>query len=220
MDILLQITEPQAPETLTWFQLLAKGGVIMYPILFLSLAALYVFIERYLYLQKAAKHKREFISAIKSALHNGDIAGAKSVARMESSATGTIILSGINSIGKPTREIESTLESATNIQVAEMENHTGYLGIIAGVAPMLGFIGTISGIIQIFYNISLSDNISIGIIAGGLYEKMITSGSGLVVGVLAYSAYHLLHLKIHRFTLQIQKDVFDFLQSITNPAKN
>src|SRR5688572_25303053 len=121
MNILLQITtEAPSPESLTWFELLAKGGVIMIPILLLSLAALYVFIERYLYLQKAAKHKREFISAIKSALHAGDISGAKSVARMESSATGTIILSGINSIGKPTREIESTLESATNIQVAEM----------------------------------------------------------------------------------------------------
>jgi biopolymer transport protein ExbB len=220
MNILLQITETQTPESMTWFQLLAKGGVIMIPILLLSLATLYVFLERYLYLRKAALHRREFIANIKSTLQSGDIAAAKSFARMEQSATGAIILSGINSIGKPTREIESTLESATNIQVAEMENHTGYLGIIAGVAPMLGFIGTISGIIQIFYNISLSDNISIGIIAGGLYEKMITSGSGLVVGVLAYSAYHLLHLKIHRFTLQIQKDVFDFLQSITNPVKH
>lgn len=220
MNILLQITETQTPESMTWFQLLAKGGVIMIPILLLSLATLYVFLERYLYLRKAALHRREFITNIKSTLQSGDIAAAKSFARMEQSATGVIILSGINSIGKPTREIESTLESATNIQVAEMENHTGYLGIIAGVAPMLGFIGTISGIIQIFYNISLSDNISIGIIAGGLYEKMITSGSGLVVGVLAYSAYHLLHLKIHRFTLQIQKDVFDFLQSITNPVKH
>ncbi|MFZ2905137.1 MAG: MotA/TolQ/ExbB proton channel family protein [Cyclobacteriaceae bacterium] len=218
MNNLLQITE--APDSLTWFELLSKGGVIMIPIFLLSLAALYVFIERYLFLSKATKHKREFMTNIKSALQSGDIASAKSFAKMEPSSTGVIILSGLNSIGKPTRDIESTLESSTNIQIAEMENHTGYLGIIAGVAPMLGFIGTISGIIQIFYNISLSDNISIGIIAGGLYEKMITSGSGLVVGVLAYSAYHLLHLKIHRFTLQIQKDVFDFLHAITNPGKN
>ncbi len=218
MKMLLQIS--QTPESMTWFQLLSKGGVIMIPIFLLSLAALYVFIERYLYISKAAKYKKEFISNIRSTLNSGDIASAKSFARMEASATGMIILSGLDCIGRPVREIESTLESATNIQVAEMENHTGYLGIIAGVAPMLGFIGTISGIIQIFYNISLSDNISIGIIAGGLYEKMITSGSGLVVGVLAYSAYHLLHQKIHQFTLQIQKDVFDFLQSIANPSKN
>jgi len=218
MNNLLQITE--TPESLTWFELLSKGGVIMIPIFLLSLAALYVFIERYLFLSKATRYKREFMANIKSALQAGDITSAKSFAKVEASSTGVIILSGLNSIGKPTRDIESTLESSTNIQIAEMENHTGYLGIIAGVAPMLGFIGTISGIIQIFYNISLSDNISIGIIAGGLYEKMITSGSGLVVGVLAYSAYHLLHLKIHRFTLQIQKDVFDFLHAITNPGKN
>ena len=218
MNTLLQITE--TPDSLTWFELLSKGGVIMIPIFLLSIATLYLFIERYLFLLKATRHKKEFMMNIKSALQAGDISSAKSFAKMESSSTGVIILSGLNSIGKPTRDIESTLESATNIQVAEMENHTGYLGIIAGVAPMLGFIGTISGIIQIFYNISLSDNISIGIIAGGLYEKMITSGSGLVVGVLAYTAYHFLHMKIHRFTLQAQKDVFDFLQSITNPVKN
>ena len=103
MNILLQITETltetQTPESMTWFQLLAKGGVIMIPILLLSLAALYVFIERYLYLQKAAKHKKEFISNIKSTLQSGDIAAAKSFARMEPSATGIIILSGLNSVG-------------------------------------------------------------------------------------------------------------------------
>jgi biopolymer transport protein ExbB len=99
-----------------------------------------------------------------------------------------------------------------------MEKNTGYLGIIAGIAPMLGFVGTISGIIRIFYEISLSDNISIGIIAGGLYEKMITSGSGLIVGVIAYSAYHLLNQRISRFSREMQKDVFEFMRSILSPA--
>jgi biopolymer transport protein ExbB len=219
MNNLLQITE--TPESLTWFELLSKGGVIMIPIFLLSLAAHFMFLLN----ATSFYPKPQGISASLWPILNRPcrqviLLSAKSFAKVEASSTGVIILSGLNSIGKPTRDIESTLESSTNIQIAEMENHTGYLGIIAGVAPMLGFIGTISGIIQIFYNISLSDNISIGIIAGGLYEKMITSGSGLVVGVLAYSAYHLLHLKIHRFTLQIQKDVFDFLHAITNPGKN
>ena len=95
-----------------------------------------------------------------------------------------------------------------------MEKDTGYLGIIAGVAPMLGFIGTISGVIKIFYNISLSDNISIGIISGGLYQKMICSGTGLIVGVIAYSCYHVLQMMIDRFTINMLRQSNEFLKAI------
>ncbi len=94
-----------------------------------------------------------------------------------------------------------------------------YLGLIAGIAPMLGFIGTISGVIKIFYNISLTDNISIGIIAGGLYEKMISSGSGLLVGLLAYTSYHLLNHIIDGFSLNVQKQTLSFLQRIQKTSK-
>jgi biopolymer transport protein ExbB len=116
------------------------------------------------------------------------------------------------------KEIEGVMESTANVEVGEMEKGTGYLGIIAGIAPMLGFIGTISGIIRIFYTISLSDNISIGIIAGGLYEKMITSGAGLVVGVLAYTGYHILSQMIQNFTLRAQRDSLEFIRCIMSPA--
>ena len=191
----------------------------MIPILLLSVAAVYVAIERYLYLRSTLNRDSNFLSKITRALSSGNIAEAKRYAQDEDSATGRIISSGIDSIGRPIRDIESMLESATNIEVAEMEKHTGYLGVIAGIAPMLGFIGTILGIIHIFYEISLTDNISIGTISGGLYEKMITSGTGLAVGILAYMAYHLLLLRIGRFTLQIQKDVFDFLRSLQAPTK-
>jgi biopolymer transport protein ExbB len=87
----------------------------------------------------------------------------------------------------------------------------GFLGLTSGIAPMLGFIGTISGIIKIFYNISVSDNISIGIIAGGLYEKMITSGAGLIVGVIAYAGYHLLNTRIDRFNNKLQETAMEFI---------
>jgi biopolymer transport protein ExbB len=116
--------------------------------------------------------------------------------------------------GKQGKDVEGIMESAANIEIAEMEKNLGYLGIIAGIAPMLGFIGTISGVIKIFYNISLADNISIGIIAGGLYQKMICSGAGLIVGVIAYSCYHYLQLMIDRYTIAMQKDVNDFLKSL------
>jgi biopolymer transport protein ExbB len=222
MNILLQIVETppviEASQELSIASLLWKGGVVMIPILILSLITVYVFIERFLYIRSVTKGKKDLMVHVKNRLQQGDIKGARLYAEQESSATGRIILSGLEYVGKPVKDIETMMESSANIEVAEMEKNTGYLGIIASIAPMVGFIGTISGVIRIFYNISLSDNISIGIISGGLYEKMITSGAGLIVGVLAYSGYHYLHLKIQRFTLQVQKDAYEFMRSILSPA--
>jgi biopolymer transport protein ExbB len=214
MTILLQIQEAPQEFELTIFDLLMKGGVIMIPIFLLLLVATYFAIERFLYLRQITKRKPEFIPTIRKHLTEGDIKAANMYAEHEQSATGRVIYNGLQFVGKPYKEIESVMESSINIQVARMEENLGYLGIIAGVAPMLGFIGTITGIIRIFYTISLADNISIGIIAGGLYEKMITSGSGLVVGVLAFVAYHLLHQRIQKFTLNVQEDTLEFLRVI------
>jgi biopolymer transport protein ExbB len=190
--MILQITQAVTPasEELSIFELIMKGGAVMVPILLLSLATIYITVERYLYIRSVTKGRKDLMTHIKRYLISGDIKGARAFAAQENNAIGKIIASGLDHVGKPVKEIESMIELSANIEIAEMEKNTGYLGIIAGIAPMLGFVGTISGIIRIFYEISLSDNISIGIIAGGLYEKMITSGSGLIVGVIAYSAYH------------------------------
>lgn len=103
---------------------------------------------------------------------------------------------------------------AADIEIGQMEKHLGHLGLIAGIAPTLGFIGTISGVIKIFYSISVTENISIGNISGGLYEKMISSGAGLIVGIIAYSAYHLLNGKIDNFALKVQKQILEFVNII------
>ena len=190
----------------------------MYPILLLSVASFYLLVERYLYIRSVTKSRSDLMGQIKRYLQSGDIKAARMLAGQEASATGRIISAGVEHIGKPVKEIETMMESATNIEIGEMEKNLGYLGVIAGIAPMLGFVGTIGGIIKIFYDISLDDNISIGIISGGLYQKMITSGSGLIVGVIAYASYHLLQQKINRFTLSIQKDVYEFMRSILSPA--
>jgi biopolymer transport protein ExbB len=221
-SILLQIaTDPVVPTPtgLSFFSLLVKGGPVMIPIAILSFISLYIMGERYFYLRQASRVKNDFVLRVNKYLKEGDIKGARLFAEQENTATAAIILVGLDSLGRPMKEIDSMIESAANIELAEMEKHMGYLGIIAGVAPMLGFIGTISGIIRIFYSISLSDNISIGIIAGGLYEKMITSGSGLIVGVVAYSGYHLLQMKIGKFTLQMQRSVLEFMRAITSSSK-
>lgn len=212
LNIIGLIPAVTTAQTTTWFDLLMKGGFIMIPIVLLSFITVYIFIERYSYIKKATVIESGLVNSIVQELKNGHLDRAVIHAQNNQTAAGRIFESGLTKVGKPLQEIESYMESSTNLEITRMERDTGYLGIIAGIAPMLGFIGTISGVIKIFYNISLADNISIGIIAGGLYQKMICSGAGLIVGVIAYSAYHYLQLKIDRYTIDLQENLLKFLK--------
>lgn len=196
------------------FELLIKGGIIMIPILLLSVLSIYLFIERFLYIRNATQINTGLIAGVMDELRKRSVGKAIELSKQDGTATGRIIESGLAQAGKPLKEIEGQMESVTNLEISMMEKDMGYLGIIAGVAPMLGFIGTISGVIKIFYNISLADNISIGIIAGGLYQKMICSGTGLIVGVIAYSCYHYLQLIIDRYTIKLQRHVIELMKVI------
>lgn len=188
-------------------ELLMKGGFIMIPIILLSIISVYLIIERHSYIRKKAVIDESFVKNIMDELRNNRHEEALMHTRYNKTSLAKILESGLSQKDKTSKEAESYMESATNIEIAMMEKDTGYLGIIAGVAPMLGFIGTISGVIKIFYNISLADNISIGNIAGGLYQKMICSGSGLIVGVIAYCGYHYLQMMIDRFSISLQSQV-------------
>jgi biopolymer transport protein ExbB len=197
----------------TVLDLMMKGGYIMIPIVLLSLVSVYLFIERIAYIKRYAAIDNGLISTILDDLKKGHRDNALIRARNDQASLGKILESGIEQTGKPLSEVERFLESSTNLEITKMEKNTGYLGIIAGIAPMLGFIGTISGVIKIFYNISLADNISIGIISGGLYQKMICSGAGLIVGVLAYTAYHYIQMRIDRYTIRLQESLIQFLKA-------
>jgi biopolymer transport protein ExbB len=213
--ILLAANQPHLKDTNevnNVFELLMKGGFIMVPILLLSVFSIYLFIERFLYIRKTTILDEGMVSDIITEIRNRKHQNALNHSRNSDTSLGRILESGLSQSGKTTKEIENSMESAANLEISEMEKNTGYLGIIAGIAPMLGFIGTIAGVIKIFYNISLADNISIGIIAGGLYQKMICSGVGLIVGVIAYSCYHYLQMMIDRYTIRLQKEMNQFLK--------
>ena len=206
------------PQSLQLFDLVAKGGWVMVPIAFLFFAALYLMFERYFVIRSQTKSDANFIDNIRDMVAQGNIKSAESFAKNQRTAMGRVFEKAIGRIGSPIREIESTIETVGQIELSRLERNMGYLGIIAGIAPMMGFIGTISGIIRIFYDISLTDNISVGIIAGGLYEKMITSGAGLIVGVIAYTCYHLLNMMIERFTLALEVNAFEFIEVLQKPT--
>jgi biopolymer transport protein ExbB len=208
--ILVLLLQPELKDTNSVSnvaELLMKGGYIMIPIILLSIISIYIFIERFTYIKRSSIIDEAVVSNVIDGIRNKKHDEAVTQARFSNTSLGRILESGLNNAGKSAREAESYMEATANLEISVMEKDTGYLGIIAGIAPMLGFIGTISGVIKIFYNISLADNISIGIIAGGLYQKMICSGTGLIVGVIAYTAYHYLQMMIDRFSIDMQRQV-------------
>lgn len=219
LSVLLQTTDHAsklniqnvATQHLSFFELLLKGGVILIPIGILSLISVYLIAEKYFYIRKSSKVNPKLRADFKGALQKGSTDNALVALQSEQGAYSTIFTHAVKDFSLPAEEIEKEIESVSNIQVAKINKNLNYLGLIAGIAPMLGFIGTISGIIKIFYNISVTDNISIGIIAGGLYEKMISSGSGLIVGVIAYSGYHVLNMMVDKFISLVEEDAFDVL---------
>lgn len=205
-------------QSIGLFDLLAKGGLVMIPIAILFFAALYLIFERFFIIRSQTKSDDGFIDNVKDMVLQGNIKSAESFCKNQRTALGRVFEKAIGRIGSPIREIEGTVETVGQIELARLERNLGYLGVIAGIAPMLGFIGTIGGIIRIFYDISLTDNISIGIIAGGLYQKMITSGAGLIVGVIAYTGYHMLNMMIERFTLKLEMNAFEFMEVLQKPT--
>lgn len=204
-------------QEMTLFSFLLKGGAFLIPIIILLFYTIYLIFERYLSIKKAVKFDPLLIKDVRMQLNAGNMDAAVSLAERSSTAAGNVLKEGILTIGRPISEIESNMERAANIEIGEMEKRMGHLGLIAGIAPTLGFVGTISGVIKIFYSISVTENISIGNISGGLYEKMISSGAGLVVGIIAYAAYHLFNGTIDHFSLNIQKQILEFVNIIQRP---
>jgi len=203
---------------ITGLEFFLKGGVFLVPILILLFYTIFQMVERYLYIKKASKYDENLLSDVRTHLNSGNIALAISAAERDKTAFGNVVKEGIQTIGRPLSEIESNMDKVANIEIGIMEKKLGHLGLIAGIAPTLGFIGTISGVIKIFYTISITEDISIGSISGGLYEKMISSGSGLIVGIIAFAAYHLLNGMIDKFTLNVQRNNLEFVKIIQRPS--
>jgi biopolymer transport protein ExbB len=210
-------TVPVTTDSVSYLDFLLKGGIMIIPIILLLFFCIYLIVERYLSIKKATKQDENMINDVRIQLKSGKIDNAIMMCGRGNTASGNIIKSGISIIGRPISEIESVMEKTANVEIAEMEKGLGYLGLISGIAPILGFIGTISGVIKIFHTISNTGNLNIQTISGGLYEKMISSGAGLVVGVIAYSAYHLFNMMIDHFSLKVQKQTLEIINVIQQP---
>ncbi|MFM6975476.1 MAG: MotA/TolQ/ExbB proton channel family protein [Sphingobacteriaceae bacterium] len=208
-----------AAQELRFIDLLFKGGWVMVPLLLLFFLALVIFIERYLTIRKASRDETNLMQQVKQSITSGKLDSAIAICRSSNSALGRMLQKGLLRIGRPIKDIEGAIENVGKLEVSKLEKNISILGIVAGIAPMLGFVGTISGVIRIFYNISLTDNISMGVIAGGLYEKMITSATGLMIGILAYVAYHVLNIMVDRVILKMETDAVEFIDLLEEPGQ-
>jgi biopolymer transport protein ExbB len=208
-----------APEAMSIFDMIAKGGLIMIPILILSVVAVGVFLERYFTIRKYVKSDVNFMNNIYDFIRNGKLDSAQTLCKNTNEPIARMIEKGISRIGKPIKEIEESVEIAGKFEVYNLEKNINILAIIASIAPMFGFLGTILGVIKIFYNISLTSDVSIGSISAGLYTKMVTSAAGLVVGILAYIGYHWLNRILQRAVHKLEWNAMNFLELLKEPSK-
>jgi biopolymer transport protein ExbB len=200
------------------FDIILKGGPVMIPLAILLVATIYLFIERFITIQKASQIDPNFMRNIRDYILNGNIEGARSLCKATSSPVAKIIEKGIQRIGRPVKDIESAIENAGKIEINKLEKNVNILNTIAGLAPMFGFLGTIIGVITIFQEIAIKNSIEIGTISGGLYVKMVTSAAGLFIGMIAFAAYSFLTNRIDREMSNMELSAIDFIDLLEEPA--
>ncbi|MGY3213008.1 MotA/TolQ/ExbB proton channel family protein [Mucilaginibacter sp. HD30] len=207
------------PQELRFGDLLLKGGWVMLPIGILAVLGLVIFFERYFTIRKAAKNESQLIQQIRGSVLAGNLDSAIAICRNSNTPLGRMLQKGLLRIGRPIKDIEGAVENIGKLEVSKLEKNIGILGIIAGIAPMLGFLGTIAGVIKIFFDISQTGDIGIGTISAGLYVKMVTSAAGLFVGMIAYICYHILNMMVDKVILKLETDAIEFIDLLEEPSK-
>jgi biopolymer transport protein ExbB len=212
------IASTSAPQELRLIDLIAKGGFIMVPLFIVGIFALFLFLERYFYIRKSGYIDPNFVNNIRERLLQNNIRGAIDYCATSRFPVARLIEKGLNRMGSPIRDIEVAIENTAKVEIYKMERNLGLLSAVAAIAPMMGFLGTVVGMIKAFYDISVSDNISIGIIASGIYQKMITSATGLIIGMLGYIFYSYLNTMIDRVVNKMEMTAIDFMDILYKPV--
>ena len=200
-------------------ELLGMGGWLMYPLIGLLLVAIFFFVERLIAIRKAGNIDQNFMHHIRDHIVSGNVSAARSFAKNTNNPVARIIDKGIQRIGKPIDIIEDSMENVGKLELYGLEKNLSILSLVYGIAPMLGFLGTIIGMLQLFYNISATGEFTPSTIAGGIYTKMITSAAGLIIGMLAYVAYNFLNSQIAKVTNKMEASAAEFMDILQEPTR-
>lgn len=212
--ILLTTTEAVTQELSVWGMIL-KGGWLMIPIFILSLIAVYIFCERYLLLRKYDNNNSTFMDKLRNAIFSKDIHSAIQLCSEEDTPISRMLSKGLNHLHLPTTELRAVIESKANLEVSEMEKGLSTLATCSGMAPMIGFLGTVVGMIQAFYDMALAgSNINITLLSRGIYTAMITTVAGLIVGIIAHFAYNAITARIDKVVNQMESNQADFMEVV------
>ena len=197
-----------------------KGGWIMIPLLLLSIIALYIIGERWWTIRQASKQEVNFMDNIRDFITDGKLASAKHLCQTQSTPTARFVEKGLERIDRPLEDIHTALENVGNLEIARLERGLPMLATVAGGAPMLGFLGTVIGMIQAFYNMSQAgNNIDITLLSGGIYTAMVTTVAGLIVGITAYFGYNYLNARIGNIMRTMERNIIDFIETIREAHK-
>jgi biopolymer transport protein ExbB len=206
-------------ESISIMNLIVKGGWIMIPILVLSLITVYVFIERYIAIKRSTKNEANFMNNIRDFIITDRLDAAMSFCKSTNSPIARMTEKGLQRLGRPLNEIGESIEIVGKFEVYKLEKNLAILAIVAGIAPMFGFIGTIIGVIKIFHDISIAGDVSISSVSSGLYTKMVSSASGLIVGIVAFICYHWLNIMIEKIVQKMEYNAMNFIDFLQEPTR-
>jgi biopolymer transport protein ExbB len=208
----------EAGASLSIIDLIVKGGFMMYPIILSSFIAIYIFIERFLTINKANEDPEQFMGRVKELVLRGDINGARLLCSQNQSPVARMIEKGISRIGSPLKTIEASIENVGKLEVFKLEKNLSSLATIAGAAPMMGFLGTVIGMVEAFMAISQEEgSVSPKLLSSGIYTAMITTVAGLIVGILAYLAYNFMVTRVQKVIHKMEYTSIDFIDLLQEP---
>ena len=206
-------------QSISILEMATKGGWIMIVLLILSIVALYIFGKKWWIISSAEKIDKDFMKDIKDYLLDGKVKSAKALCGKFDAPIARMIETGIARIGKPLSDVQTAVDNVGNAEIARLENGLPYLATIAGGAPMLGFLGTVTGMIKAFFNMAnAGNNIDISLLSGGIYEAMITTVGGLIVGLIAYFAYNFLTAKVSNVVFKMENATIDFMSLLSETS--
>lgn len=212
------IESPAVAELSLW-ELTLKGGIIMIPLFLLSLLTIYIFVERMLVLREAAKEDDSFMQRIKDYIHNGDIDSALALCKNKNTPVARLIEKGITRLGRPMNDVLVAIENVGNIEVAKLERRFSWVATTAAGAPMLGFLGTVLGMVTAFHSMAAAGEAAdITTLSSGIYEALVTTVAGLVVGIIAMFAYNLLVSRVSTVVNQLEARTMEFMDLLNEPA--
>ena len=204
------------------FDIISSGGplgiLIMLILLVLSILALYIFIERMLTIKKAGQIDDSFMNNIRANVAAGNIVGAKALCQTTDSPVARMVEKGLQRIGKPLRDIDTAIENVGNLEIFKLEKNLSRLASIAGAAPMIGFFGTVTGMIMAFYEMATAQNVTPDVLAGGIYQALLTTAFGLAIGIFAFVGYNVLVSNVDKVVYKMERYTVDFMDLLQEPT--